>query len=75
MRTPSNSDSKEKRKSQLCEAQRRRREKLAAGNRHQINIYLSKSVIHRLDESCSKAGMDRHAFVEMLLLKYCKDVP
>ncbi|WP_297505709.1 RepB family protein [Ferrovum sp.] len=58
---------KEKRKAQLRDAQRRRREKLAQGNRHQINIFLSEASITLLDQACKKYGMDRHELIEQLI--------
>lgn len=58
----------EKRQAQLREAQRRRREKLARNNRHQVNVFLSRKVIKILDAQCIVSGIDRHDLVERLVL-------
>jgi hypothetical protein len=60
-------DNKEKRKAQLRESQRRRREKLGAGNKHQINIFLSVRAIASLDKLCAEQNLERHEVVEQLL--------
>jgi len=56
-----------KRKAQLRESQRRRREMLSANDRHQVNLFLPKKTIQLLDDACRTAGIDRHDFVEHLL--------
>ena len=58
----------EKRKAQLRESQRRRREMLSANDRHQVNLFLSKEAISLLDKACRTAGVERHDFVEQLIL-------
>ncbi len=58
----------EKRKLQLRESQRRRREMLAAGARHQVNVFLSKEAIYVLDQQCSLSGQDRHDLLNDLIL-------
>lgn len=68
--TTSDEELKEKRRRQLRESQQRRREKLAAGDRHQVNIYLSQPTIKRLDGECARLDVDRHEFLESLLKKY-----
>ena len=62
----------EKRLSQLRDAQRRRREKLALNSRHQVNIFLSKKSIQILDAQCILSNMDRHDLVENLILNLQK---
>ena len=69
MKTDLNSDNLEKRRTQLRDAQKRRREKLASGNRHQLNIFLPEAVIRLLDAECEKRGIDRHYMIERLLLE------
>ena len=61
-------ETSEKRKAQLRESQRRRREVLSANERHQVNIFLSKQAIQLLDTECIKAGCDRHDLVERLIM-------
>ena len=62
----------EKRKSQLRESQRRRRELLAAGARHQVNIFLSKEAISLLDRQCNVSLQDRHDLLNDLILNTFK---
>ncbi len=57
----------EKRREQLRKAQQRRRIQLSNGDRHQVNIYLSKLAINRLDEQADRMGLDRHTLVEKLI--------
>ncbi len=57
----------EKRREQLRKAQQRRRIQLANGDRHQVNIYLSRLAINRLDEQADRMGVDRHTLVEKLI--------
>jgi hypothetical protein len=65
----SENEKTEKRKAQLRDAQRRRRELLAGnGGRHQVNIYLSSKVIKLMDAECLLSGTDRHELVERLIL-------
>ena len=72
MTTDMNPDNQEKRRIQVRDAQRRKREKLASGNRHQINIFLPATVIQLLDAECEKSGIDRHDMIERLLLELGK---
>ena len=72
MTTDLNPGNQEKRRAQLRDAQRRRREKLAYGNRHQINVFLPAAVIKLLDAECDKLGIDRHDMIERLLLELGK---
>jgi hypothetical protein len=59
----------EKRKAQLRDSQRRRREMLSSGgNRHQINIFLSTKAIKLLDATCLSNSIDRHELIEQLIL-------
>jgi hypothetical protein len=58
----------EKRKQQLRDSQRRRREVLAAGTRHQVNIYLTEEAISALDEQCKVTVVDRHDLINSLIL-------
>jgi hypothetical protein len=61
-------DKLEKRKAQLRDSQRRRREMLSVGGkRHQINIYLSSNAIKLLDSSCLADDIDRHVLIERLI--------
>ena len=59
----------EKRRAQLRESQRRRRQELSKGDRHQVNIYLSLNVIKTMDARASQLGLDRHQLIEMLILE------
>ena len=59
----------EKRRAQLRESQRRRRQELSKGDRHQVNIYLSLNVIKAMDARASQLGLDRHQLIEMLILE------
>ncbi len=62
----------EKRREQLRKAQQRRRIQLAEGDRHQVNIYLSKLAISTLDEQADRMGLDRHTLVEKLIFDSSK---
>jgi hypothetical protein len=64
----SNSTISEKRRAQLRESQRRRREKLSSGSRHQVNIFLSEHAIKVLDAQCTLFNQERHEVVEKLIL-------
>ena len=59
----------EKRRAQLRESQRRRRQELSKGDRHQVNIYLSLNVIKAMDARASQLGLDRHQLIEKLILE------
>lgn len=59
----------EKRRAQLREAQRKRRQALSIGNRHQVNIYLTSETIKALDVMASESGLDRHELIEKLILE------
>lgn len=58
----------EKRRAQLREAQRKRRQALSHGDRHQLNIYLTVKAIKILDSRASELGLDRHELIEKLIL-------
>ena len=60
----------EKRRAQLRESQRRRREELSKGDRHQVNIYLSEQAIKAMDAKASELRLDRHQLIERLILGY-----
>jgi predicted restriction endonuclease len=66
---PKKAEISEKRQAQLRDAQRRRREKLAGSNRHQVNIYLTKKAMKLLDAQCLLTGLDRHELIEQLILQ------
>jgi hypothetical protein len=59
----------EQRRAQLRESQRRRRQELSKGNRHQVNIYLPKNVIKAMDARAIQLGLDRHQLIEKLVLE------
>ena len=59
----------EKRREQLRESQRRRRQELSKGDRHQVNIYLSSKAIKAMDSQAGQLGLDRHQLIEMLILE------
>lgn len=64
-------DKIERRKKQLRDAQRKRREALSAnGSRQQINIFLSKKAKKKLDTTCAASGLDRHQLIEKLILEF-----
>lgn len=61
----------EHRKQQLREAQRRRREKLAAsGDRTQVNIFLTHHSKEWVDKWCLENKTDRHELINQLILAY-----
>jgi hypothetical protein len=62
----------EKRKQQLRDSQRRRREVLAAGTRRQVNIYLTNEAISALNGQCNISGVDRHDLLNNLILQTFK---
>lgn len=55
------------RRAQLRDAQRRRRLKLSEEGRRQVNIFLSKEAINRLDALAAAQGTDRHTALDLLL--------
>ena len=57
----------EPRRAQFRESQRKRREKLAAGRNHQINLFLSPEAIIRLDDMAKTMGTERHIIINALL--------
>lgn len=57
----------EERQQQLREAQRRRREKLAAGKRSQVNLYLTKESKEIIDQWCIEYKTDRHNLINGLI--------
>jgi len=63
-------DKIERRKQQLRDAQRKRREALSVnGSRQQVNIFLSRTAKKILDTTCEASGLDRHQFIEKLILE------
>ncbi|MBU2755008.1 hypothetical protein HFU84_03735 [Acidithiobacillus sp. CV18-2] len=60
-------DPKERRREQIRLAQRRRRERLAAGQRKQINVFLMPETIRRLDALALLWGVERQDVIERLL--------
>jgi len=63
-------DKIEKRKKQLRDAQRKRREALSEnGARQQVNIFLSLPAKKILDAACVSNGLDRHQLIERLILE------
>ena len=60
-------DSRQRRREQVRMAQRRRRERLAEGNRAQVNIFLSAEAIARLDALSLLWDCERQDVVERLL--------
>lgn len=57
----------EHRKQQLREAQRRRREKLAAGERVQVNFFLTAESKEIVENFSLKYGVDKHDFINSLI--------
>lgn len=60
------------RKEQLREAQKRRREKLASGDRFQVNIFLTQQSKELVDEWCKQYLIDRHDLLNGLITAYSK---
>jgi len=56
-----------RRREQIRLAQRRRRERLAEGERTQVNIYLNAQAIKRLDALALLWGVERQEVIERLL--------
>jgi hypothetical protein len=67
LKSDPNSDPKARRREQVRLAQRRRRAKLAAGQRTQVNIFLSPEAIARLDALTLLWGLERQEVIERLL--------
>ncbi|MDO9127488.1 MAG: hypothetical protein Q7U42_11525 [Parvibaculum sp.] len=63
----------EERKLQLREAQRRRREKLASGERGQVNIFLTQQCKDLVDRWCLEYKTDRNNLINGLILAFAKD--
>ncbi|MBC7751138.1 MAG: hypothetical protein H7Z73_05385 [Candidatus Saccharibacteria bacterium] len=63
----------DERKQQLREAQRRRREKLALGERSQVNIFLTQQCKELVDLWCYEYKTDRHNLINVLILAFSKD--
>ena len=55
----------EGRKLQLREAQRRRRVKLASGERSQVNIFLTQQCKELVDRWCHEYKTDRHNLINV----------
>ena len=60
-------DPQARRREQIRLAQRRRRERLAQGERTQVNIYLNAQAIARLDALALLWGVERQDVIERLL--------
>jgi len=63
----SSQDPQTRRREQLRLAQRRRRERLAQGERTQVNIYLNAQSLERLDALALLWGVERQNVIERLL--------
>ena len=60
-------DPRQRRREQVRLAQRRRRARLAEGDRTQVNIFLSPAAIARLDALTLLWGIERQEVIERLL--------
>lgn len=60
-------DPRQRRREQVRLAQRRRRARLAEGERTQVNIFLSPTAIARLDALTLLWGIERQEVIERLL--------
>ena len=60
-------DLRQRRREQVRLAQRRRRARLAEGERTQVNLFLSSAAIARLDALAVLWGVERQTVVEQLL--------
>jgi len=60
-------DAKDRRREQIRLAQRRRRERLAQGQRIQLDIFLSNDALSRLDALSLLLGIERSEVIERLL--------
>ena len=60
----------EARKQQLRDAQRRRREKLASGERGQVNLFLTQQSKDYLDVWSQEFHTDKHVIVNALILAF-----
>lgn len=63
----SEEDPRQRRREQVRLAQRRRRARLAEGERTQVNIFLSSAAIARLDALTLLWGIERQEVIERLL--------
>ena len=63
----SSQDPQTRRREQVRLAQRRRRERLAQGERTQVNIYLNAQSLERLDALALLWGVERQNVIERLL--------
>ncbi len=61
-------DPKSRRREQVRLAQQRRRERLAQGMKSQVNVFLSKDAIARLDALALLWGVERQDVIERLLV-------
>ena len=61
-------DPKARRREQVRLAQQRRRERLGQGAKSQINVFLSKDAIARLDALALLWGVERQEVIERLLV-------
>lgn len=61
-------DPKARRREQVRLAQQRRRERLAQGTKSQVNVFLSKDAIARLDALALLWGVERQEVIERLLV-------
>ena len=60
----------DERKFQLREAQRRRRAKLAAGKRSQVNIFLTQNSKELIEQFCHVYQTDKHVFINALITAF-----
>jgi hypothetical protein len=61
-------DPRARRREQMRLAQQRRRERLAQGSKSQVNVFLSKDAIARLDALALLWGVERQEVIERLLV-------
>jgi hypothetical protein len=61
-------DPKARRREQVRLAQQRRRDRLAQGMKTQVNVFLSKDAIARLDALALLWGVERQEVIERLLV-------
>ena len=60
----------EQRKLQLRDAQRRRREKLASGERRQVNIFLTNQCKDIVEHFSNRYKIDKHEFINALITAF-----
>lgn len=62
----------ELRKQQLREAQKRRRAKLAKGERSQVSLYFDRRNLETIDAWCTEFRLDRNDLVNNLIFELSK---